>query len=322
MVLRPALVGMACGAVIATGALAGCQNGATSQPTPSSTAAISALAEKVPEKIREDGVLLVGIDPSYPPMEFLQRGQAVGADLDLMMEVGDRLGLRVEFSEDAYALLVPGVAAGRFEAAISALSVDDNDLQNARMVTYYSSGSQLAVRPPAKKRFGPRNLCGRRIAVLDGSLQYAQLVESSANCIEQQKKPIRILTFQSQAPATEAVLDGKAYGTLADSPVIENAVRESDGQLVTNGKPFARAPYGIAVADNRKQLARAIDGALESMMEDGTYQDILDQWGISSGAISAPEILTSKDIPEPTPVATEQFPAATPPPAPSVSPSL
>lgn len=322
MVLRrSALVGMACGAAIAAGALAGCQNGATSEPTPSNTAAISALAEKVPTKIREDGVLLVGIDPSYPPMEFLQRGQAVGADLDLMMEVGKRLDLRVEFSEDAYALLVPGVAAGRFEAAISALSVDDNDLQNARMVTYYSSGSQLAVRPPAKKRFGPRNLCGRKIAVLDGSLQYAQLVEKSANCIEQQKKPIRILTFQSQAPATQAVLDGKAYGTLADSPIIENAVRESNGQLVTNGKPFESAPYGIAVADDRKQLARAIDGALESMMEDGTYLAILDQWGIASGAISEPEILTSKDIPEPTPLATEQFPAATPPPKPTVSPT-
>lgn len=67
MVLRrSALVGMACGAAIAAGALAGCQNGATSEPTPSNTAAISALAEKVPTKIREDGVLLVGIDPSYP----------------------------------------------------------------------------------------------------------------------------------------------------------------------------------------------------------------------------------------------------------------
>ena len=95
-------------------------------------------------------------------MEFLQRGQAVGADLDLMMEVGKRLDLRVEFSEDAYALLVPGVAAGRFEAAISALSVDDNDLQNARMVTYYSSGSQLAVRPPAKSASAHATSVGAR----------------------------------------------------------------------------------------------------------------------------------------------------------------
>ncbi len=317
------LVAIACAAAAGAALLSGCQNEAAApQPSLTATGPISALAEKVPEGIREDGVLVVGIDPSFPPMEYLERGQAIGADLDIMKAVGERLGLRVEFSEDVYALLVPGVAAGRFEAAISALSVDDNDLQNARMVTYYESGSQLAVRPPPKKRFGPKNLCGRKIAVLDGSLQYSQLVERSANCTEAEKKPIRILTFQSQKPATQAVIDKKAYGTLADSPVIEAAVKESNGKLVTNGNPFAVAPYGIAVSDDRKALARAIREALKSIMADGTYQEILDEWGISEGAISDPEVLTRRDIPEPTPLATEQFPSATLPPTTAATPTL
>ena len=51
------------------------------------------------------------------------------------------------------------------------------------------------------------------------------------------------------------------------------------------------------MADDRKRFMRAIDGALESMMEDGTYLAILDQWGIASRAVSEPEILTSRDIP-------------------------
>ena len=66
------------------------------------------------------------------------------------------------------------------------------------------------------------------------------------------------------------------------------------------------------MADNRKQLARAIDEALQAMMDDGTYQDILDQWGISSRAISAPEVLTSKDIPEPTPAGHRAVPRRDP----------
>ena len=106
----------------------------------------------------------------------------------------------------------------------SALSVDHNDLQNARMVTYYSSGSQLAVRPPAKKRFNPQPRCGRKIAVLDGSLQYAQLVEKSANRIEQQKKTHPHPDVPEARPWRPSRPDGKAYGTLT-SPIIENAVR-------------------------------------------------------------------------------------------------
>ncbi|HRY10745.1 MAG: transporter substrate-binding domain-containing protein [Actinobacteria bacterium] len=298
-----ASVAVACVAAVAGGLLSGCQN-TTAQPvaSPSNAGPVSGLAAKVPEKIRADGLLTVGIDPNFPPMEYLDRGQAIGADLDLMRAIADRLGLEAQFIEDAYALLVPGVAAGRFETAISALAVDDNDLQNATMLTYYRSGSQLAVRPPAKKRFGPRNLCGRKITVLDGSIQYSQLVERSANCVENKKDPIRILSFQSQAPATQAVLDGKAYGTLADSPVIESAVRESNGQLVTNGKPFDVSPFGIAIAAERKQFAELMQDALKSLMEDGTYQQILDDWGITEGAITDPRILTRKNIPEPTPL--------------------
>jgi polar amino acid transport system substrate-binding protein len=297
---------------ITVGVLSGCQNNPSDSATTASAGPITELAAKVPDKIRSEGALDVGIDPNYPPMEYLERGMAVGADLDLMNAIGDKLGLKIRYSEDAYALLVPGVAAGRFDAAISALSVDENDLQNANMVTYFMNGSQLAVRPPAKKKFGPKNLCNRRITVLDGSVQYNQLVERSANCVENQKKPIRVITYQSQAPATQAVIDGKAYGTLADSPVIQRAIAQSNGTLVTNGKRFDIAPYGIAVASQRKQLAEAIQEALKAMIEDGTYQRILDEWNVSEGAIEEPKILTRKDIPSPEPLSTQTFSSPTP----------
>ncbi len=308
----PASVGVACVVAIAVGVLSGCQNNPSDSAATASAGPITELAAKVPDKIRAEGALDVGIDPNYPPMEYLERGTAVGADLAIMDAIGEKLGLKIRYSEDAYALLVPGVAAGRFDAAISALSVDENDLQNANMVTYFMNGSQLAVRPPAKKKFGPKNLCNRRITVLDGSVQYNQLVERSANCVENQKKPIRVITYQSQAPATQAVIDGKAYGTLADSPVIQRAVAQSNGALVTNGKRFDLAPYGIAVASQRKQLAEAIQEALKAMIEDGTYQRILDEWNISEGAIEEPEILTRKDIPSPEPLSTETFASPTP----------
>ena len=298
----PASVGVACAVALTVGLLTGCQNSGSPEPSISPTGADSALTELVPERIRKDGVLTVGLDPSYPPMEYLERGQATGADLDIMNAIGSKLGLKVQYAEDAYALLVPGVAAGRFEAAISALSIDEVDLQNANMVTYFKAGSQLAVRPAGKKRTGPMKLCKRRVAVLDGSVQYNQLVETSANCVENKRQPIRILPFPAQAPATQAVIDGKAFGTLADSPLIQNAVASSNGALEVSGKPYEVAPYGIAVPHDPKDrsLGKAIQGALESMIEDGTYQQILDTWNISEGAVKKPLILSRNDIPQPS----------------------
>jgi hypothetical protein len=87
--------------------------------------------------------------------------------------------------------------------------------------------------------------------------------------------------------------------------------------LVPNGRKFEIAPYGIAVAQQRKQLAKVIQSALQEMIDDGTYQQILDEWDISEGAIEAPDILTRRDIPEPTPLATQSFAPASPTPTPS-----
>lgn len=84
------------------------------------------------------------------------------------------------------------------------------------------------------------------------------------------------------------------------------------GALVVNGKPFDVAPYGIAIAAERKQLAELMQDALKSLMEDGTYQQILDDWGIAEGAITDPRILTRKNIPEPTPLYSTQEPTPTP----------
>lgn len=309
----PASVGLACAVALSAGLLAGCQTTAPPAPSVSPTGASSELANLVPEKIRKDGVLVVGIDPSYPPMEYLDRGEATGADLDLMTAIAAKLGLQVRFAEDAYALLVPGVAAGRFEAAISALSIDEVDLQNANMVTYFKAGSQLAVKPPAKKRRGPTNLCNRKVSVLDGSVQYNQLVEMSANCVEEERKPINIVTFPTQEPATQAVINGDAYGTLADSPLVQSAVAASNGALVVNGKRFDVAPYGIAVShdDKERPLGTAIKDALQAMIDDGTYEQILDKWNISDGAIDKPRLLTRKNLPAPTPSFTQASPSPT-----------
>jgi hypothetical protein len=54
-------------------------------------------------------------------------------------------------------------------------------------------------------------------------------------------------------------------------------------------------------------------------MADGTYQQILEQWGIPKGAISKPRILTRRDISEPTPLTTfTQTPSVSASPTPSL----
>ncbi|QSB06375.1 glutamate ABC transporter substrate-binding protein [Natronoglycomyces albus] len=51
-----------------------------------------------------------------------------------------------------------------------------------------------------------------------------------------------------------------------------------DPYLEVVGEPFSDEPYGVAVAQGNEDLVRYINGILEDMRDDGTWDDIYDEW--------------------------------------------
>jgi polar amino acid transport system substrate-binding protein len=68
------------------------------------------------------------------------------------------------------------------------------------------------------------------------------------------------------------------------------AVKKVGGGLSLVGDVYDAAPYGIAVPKNAGTTKEAILGAVKALIADGTYQAILDKWGVANGAITNPVI--------------------------------
>ncbi|MFM8239991.1 MAG: ABC transporter substrate-binding protein, partial [Actinomycetota bacterium] len=81
-------------------------------------------------------------------------------------------------------------------------------------------------------------------------------------------------------------LRGEADAFVADAPVVAHLVGMSKGRLVTAGAPYDPQTYGIAVNRAAAGLREALDVALQSMLEDGTYARIIGKWGLAEGSIS------------------------------------
>ncbi len=77
---------------------------------------------------------------------------------------------------------------------------------------------------------------------------------------------------------------------LADSPVVAYAIQQTGDQLETVGDIYDAAPYGYAVPKGQGQFAQAIQGALQKLIDDGTYQEVLKGWGVEAGAITTSEL--------------------------------
>jgi polar amino acid transport system substrate-binding protein len=111
-----------------------------------------------------------------------------------------------------------------------------------------------------------------------------ELPAISQACKDAGKKPIKILPFESQDDAVNAVILGRAAAFSADSPVTAYAIKQSGDKLQEAGEIREAAPYGWPVKKG-SPLVEALQKALQSLIDDGTYHQICTKWGVESGEI-------------------------------------
>jgi len=261
------------------------------QPLPS-VSADPALAAKVPDAIKSDGKITAGTEATYAPMEFLDADgkTVIGFDVDLFKAVAARLGLQADFQQSTFGTIIPGVGTGKYETGVSAFTVNQERLQQANMVTYFNAGSQWATKKGNPAGVSTDEPCGKNIAVQKDTVQFEDITVRSTACTSAGKPAVNIHPYPGQDQAANAVVSGKDDAMLADSPVVAYAVKQSNGELETLGEIYDSAPYGYVAAKSDTPFAEALRDSVQSLIDDGTYQKILENWGVQGGAIKTSQI--------------------------------
>lgn len=280
--------------------LTGCVNNETpetphasaSQSADSGTNMIvdSAAAALLPADINSAQKLIIGIDATYPPNEFKNdAGEAIGWGVDLGDAMAARLGSSTEWKLSSFDNIIPSITGGTMDLGLSSFIDNVKREKQVDFVDYYKAGSLWAA--PKGKSVDPNNACGLTVAVQATTFQDTdELPAKSAACVEAGKPEIKKLKFTGQDEVSQALSLGRADAMTAAGPAVGYAVAQSDGKLQVVGKAFNVAPYGIAVAKDSKGLDKAVQAAVQSMMDDGSYMKILEKWGVEDGAVPEADI--------------------------------
>ncbi|HEY5182945.1 MAG TPA: ABC transporter substrate-binding protein, partial [Dermatophilaceae bacterium] len=263
----------------------------TSGTTPKATVAQTkevSLADKLPAKIKAAGKIVVGVDATYAPNEFLAAdGKTVeGMDVDLFNAVAQKFGVTVEWVPADFGSIILGVDSGKYDVGVSSFTINDKRKQQVNMVSYFNAGTQWAVLKGNPKKVDPENACGLNIGVQKGTVQIDDLTARSKKCTDAGKKPITQIVEQAQAKVTADLVSGKADAMLADSPVGLYAVKQTAGQLEALGQVYDAAPYGYVIPKSETDFAQAVVDALKALDSSGDYKKALSTWGNDTGAIS------------------------------------
>ena len=120
----------------------------TQAPTPAPIATQPAPADGSWDKVKTNGKIVVGISADYPPFSFYNNDyQLDGFDVALMKNIGEKVGLPIEFKDMAFEGLTAALQSGQIDAAISAISVTDErrTVMNFSQVYFVSADAVLAA---------------------------------------------------------------------------------------------------------------------------------------------------------------------------------
>jgi len=290
MMRRSAAVLIGLSAVTAL-AMTGCAKNSPKNTEPTTSVTVSAvnkdqaIADLVPAAIKSTGKLVVGINVPYAPNEYKDpSGKIVGWEVDFLDAVAKKMGLTTQYQESGFDNIIPSVVGGKYNVGMS--SFTDNKTREAQVdfVDYYSAGFQWAA--PAGKTVSPDGACGLKVAVQTATTEDTDDVPAKSKaCVAAGKKAINKLKIDSQDAVNQAVILGQADAFDADSPITQYAVKQSSGKLVLSGDIYGAAPYGLVVAKTGGSLKEALQKAIQSMIDDGTYTQILSKWGVEAGGI-------------------------------------
>ncbi|MFI6447152.1 ABC transporter substrate-binding protein [Kitasatospora sp. NPDC050543] len=286
-------------AAIGAGALllTGCGSG-TVTATPGSPADLRA---RVPKAFKNAGVLKIGSDLNYAPVDFRgQNAEPAGLDPELAAALGNLLGLRVEFVDMPFEKLIPALQAKQIDLVMAAVidtqqrqrGVDDNGQQvnpGVDFVDYYVTGTSLLVQ--AGNPLGITTLdglCGHTIAMQRGTIQ-AEMAQRQTVACGRAAKPLTIHLRDTDAQALAEMAAGTAVADLVDYPVAEYNLHSQQwaGRFAVAGSQHQVGPYGITVDKGNGGLRDALAKALDVLIRNGEYGKILAKWNLQAGAIQS-----------------------------------
>lgn len=290
MKIRYALPAFAAAALLT---LTACTNtdGATETDKPADGGATTsasvdeAAVALLPEEVKSSGELRLGTDAEYPPNEYKDaNGNPVGWGVELAEAVSAKLGLEPKWEIMGFDSIIPRIQENGLDMGSSSFTDTVERQKSVDFVNFLNAGSQWAA--PVGSDVDPDDACGLTIAVQATTVQDTdEMPARSKACTDAGKEAIEVLRFDGQPEVTQAVIDGRAAAFSADSPVTGDAVTKLSDKLEIVGDLFDAAPYGFATQKD-SEMTKAVQAALQSLMDDGTYLEILTKAGIEPGALT------------------------------------
>ncbi|MBR5506474.1 MAG: amino acid ABC transporter substrate-binding protein [Clostridia bacterium] len=215
-------------------------------------------------------VLAVLTNAEYPPFEYLEDGEFVGAEIDMANAIAEKLGVEFEFVNADFDSVISGVASGKYVMAISGITVTDQrrEVVDFSIPYYVASQAIVVVRESGITSEG--DLRGKVIGCQSGTTGEAYATDCGYN----------VISYNTSSDTMMALLSGRVDAVIIDRDIASGIVSEMGGQAVVLDEKIMPEEYAIAVCPGNKGLLRQINKAITKLKKQGRLEEIFANYGL------------------------------------------
>lgn len=234
--------------------------------------------------------LTVGAYPANPPWENkTESGTFEGFEVDLVNEIGKRLGAEIQIQDLGFQALFAATASGRIDMAISSISITNDRLQNQSFTQGYYDSDIALIAGDDTKLTGLPDMKGKTIGAISASVGEAWI---KANTEKYGIGEYR--GYDTQQNLLLDVQSARLDGAIGDIAGFQFAFTKMKGMKVVEAIPTGDK-FAIMMKKGSPLLERVND-AISAIKKDGTMAALHKKW---LGADAAADSSVNKVLPIP-----------------------
>ena len=216
---------------------------------------------------------VVGTNASFPPFEYVEEGEIVGFDIDLVKEIAELQGFEVEFRDISFDSLIPGLASGSLDMVAAGMTITEARKEVVAFSDpYYSANQSVLVHEESEED----------LTVLFGSNDVGVQTGTTGDTWVRDKLIERdILTgelrnYDSYVFVIRDLANKNIDAAVLDKPVAETYSKDNPVKVVA--EVITGEEYGIAVGKNNQALLEEINAGLAKVIENGTMDELIEKY--------------------------------------------
>lgn len=236
-----------------------------------------AQAQDALARTKASGVLKIGTETAFAPFDFIDGGNHVGLNMDLMNEVAKEMGVKTEWTALPWEGVLPGLEAKKFDMVTGPVTITKARMERYRFTPPIAEATvALLKRKGDKTVMKPEDIAGKPVGGGKASAQLAQL-KTFAESLG--KADVREYPGNNEAYADLAA--GRIVAVGNSLPNITYVAQQRSDTFEVVKPAFGLKTYFGYVArkdDDSAKLMDAITAAMLKIKGDGRLAKIQKKW--------------------------------------------